>query len=124
MNHLEPDALPTQRQRVVMSDGGSGVLYQLVIEQLTLLRQEQRNGFDSMRAEFNGRIDRLVTQEAFAAEQQRTNDKFHDADKKVEAAERRLEKFGANLRWLAAAIVLPILLFGGNILYMSQTGGG
>lgn len=109
------------------------MMYQLVLEQLTLLRREQRDGFESMRSEFNGRIDRLVTQEAFSAEQRRADGRFDDLSRGlIEEREARIaadkigqlrdDKFAANLRWTAAAILLPIILWGGNLVVAS--GGG
>ncbi len=56
--------------------GGRDPLQQMIIDELKALRAEQTAGFDRMRAEFNARIDRLVTTEAFTAEQRRTDERF------------------------------------------------
>lgn len=81
----------------------------------------------------DGKLDKLVTRESFNAEQRRVDDKFSAqgqdiveekiAREKALAEEKlarekasaeitaRLDKQAANLKWLAAAILLPVALF-------------
>lgn len=100
---------------------------QLILEQLSTLRQEQQHGFDSLRKEFNSRIDRLVTQEAFNAEQRRVDDHIQrlGGDIVKETAERvsYQNKLATNMRWLAASVILPVVLFIGSIIAASEGGG-
>ncbi|MCG7285348.1 hypothetical protein MHY85_05080 [Cellulomonas sp. ACRRI] len=56
--------------------GGRDPLQQMIIDELKALRAEQATGFNAIRAEFNARLDRLVTTEAFAAEQRRVDQRF------------------------------------------------
>lgn len=93
------------------------------------LRQDMRDGFNNL----GQRLDKVVTAEAFAAEQRRVDDKFRDlADdittersQRVEAialekSEREkgdarqqlaLDKLVANQKWLIAAVLLPLAFF-------------
>lgn len=92
------------------------------------LRADMREGFQGI----NSRLDRLVSTDAFAAEQRRVDDKLKDLADDI-AAERESRKIGdqqqqtaldkliATQRWLLVAIVLPIALFLGNI-YISRSG--
>lgn len=95
-------------------------MQQVILEQLQTLRNEQRQGFDSIRAEFNQRIDRLVTNEAFAAEQRRVDDKFSSLGREIGeergARKQSFEKLAVNVRWLAASLVIPVGLFVVNLL--------
>lgn len=95
-------------------------MQQVILEQLQTLRNEQRQGFDSIRSEFNQRIDRLVTNEAFAAEQRRVDDKFGSLGREIGeergARKQSFEKLAVNVRWLAASLVVPIGLFIVNLV--------
>lgn len=99
------------------------------------LRQDMRDGFNNL----GQRLDKVVTAEAFAAEQRRVDDKFRDlADdittersQRVEAialekSEREkgdarqqlaLDKLVANQKWLVIAVLLPIGLFLANLYF-------
>lgn len=98
------------------------------------IRDDQRNGF----AAINARLDRLVSTELFSADQRRVDERLKDlADditaeramriksiddeqaariKLAEEYKTALDKLTTNLRWVAAAIILPIGLFLGNII--------
>lgn len=90
---------------------------------ITAIRDDQRNGF----AAINSRLDRLVSTELFSADQRRVDERLKDlADGITDEREARaaqikdqrvaLDKLTTNLRWLAAAIILPIGLFLANIV--------
>lgn len=94
----------------------------VILEQLQTLRTEQREGFASMRSEFNQRIDRLVTSEAFTAEQRRVDEKFSSQGKEIadERASReaafaaqqgRQDRLATNFKWLATSLILPLAIF-------------
>lgn len=93
------------------------------------LRQDMREGF----ANLGQRLDRLVTTEAFTAEQRRVDDKLKDLADDI-AAERQqrtqaladevthrkdgdaaqqqaLNRLIANQKWLVAAVLLPTAFF-------------
>lgn len=70
------------------------------------LRQDMREGFASL----GTRLDKVVTAEAFAAEQRRVDDKIRDLADDIAAERREREKLTATQRWLIAAILLPIAL--------------
>lgn len=92
-------------------------------------RTDMREGF----AELNKRLDKVVSADAFAAEQRRVDDRHKDLQAGIaaEAAARQsaldrereerkagdaaqqvaLDKLTTTQRWVAAAIVLPIALF-------------
>lgn len=102
-------------------------MQQMILDQLGTLRAEQRSGFTDLRSEINLRLDRLVTNEAFAAEQKRVDernaslgremgDERTAREKAVQALEARLDKSATNIRWLAASIIVPVGLFVGNIV--------
>jgi ABC-type multidrug transport system fused ATPase/permease subunit len=102
--------------------GGRDPLQQMIIDELKALRTEQSAGFNSVRAEFNARLDRLVTTEAFTAEQRRVDERFSNlgqdiVDERIarvaefEKANDRMAKLAANVRWVASALLLPIGLF-------------
>lgn len=98
----------------------------------------QQAGFDRL----DKRLDRLVTNEAFAAEQRRVDEKFRDlADdittertqrqsaiaeekqtrEKGDAAQQTaLDKLVANQKWLVVAVLLPIGLFLANLYFGSR----
>lgn len=117
---------------------GRDPVQQMIIDEIRTMRAESNQRLDQMRTEFNARLDRLVTNEAFAAERSRVDDRLGDlaSDVALERAAReaaitaertarkadkaeaqaRAEKTAANVRWLAAAIVLPIGLFIANIV--------
>lgn len=99
----------------------------MILTQLHTLRQEQQSGFSNMREEFNTRFDKLVSRDAFDGEQQRVNDRLSIlasdiADEKLSRAEatlaieRRMNAFSANLRWVIAAVALPLVLFLVNLV--------
>ena len=94
-------------------------------------------GVNGLGARLEARLDKLVSQEAFSAEQRRVDDKFKDladdiAQERLARAEvvareevertrgdavqqAALDKLVATQRWLLVAIVLPIAFFGINI---------
>lgn len=93
------------------------------------LRQDMRDGFAGLGA----RLDKVVSSEAFQAEQRRVDDRLRDladdiaaerlqrqTDHATEKAERQqgdaaqqaaLDKLVSNQRWLVAAVLLPIAFF-------------
>ncbi|WGL50635.1 hypothetical protein P5P86_11735 [Nocardioides sp. BP30] len=93
---------------------------------LEALERGMREGF----AQTNARLDKLVTQDAFQAEQRRVEDRLkaierEQAEEKADrieavATEKRereagdkgqqnqLDKFSSNFRWLFASMVIPI----------------
>jgi hypothetical protein len=93
------------------------------------LRQDMRDGFNQL----GQRLDKVVTAEAFAAEQRRVDDKHRDladdiaaeraqriaaiADEKAErekgdaAQQAALDKLIANQKWIIAAVFLPLVFF-------------
>lgn len=93
------------------------------------LRQDMRDGFNQL----GQRLDKVVTAEAFAAEQRRVDDKFKDlnddivtersqrqdaiaeekaAREKGDAAQQAaLDKLVSNQKWLIAAVLLPLAFF-------------
>lgn len=97
------------------------------------IRDDQREGFASI----NSRLDRLVSADAFAAEQRRMDEKIagerQRTDEKIaaltddltkEAAARKegdqaqqsaLDKLVANQKWIVVAIGLPVALFLANL---------
>lgn len=110
---------------------------QRAVEQL---REDSKAGFSQL----NQRLDRLVTTDAFAAEQRRVDDRLKDladdiaseradrvaavADEKTlrEAGDARqqtqLDKLTTNIRWVAASIALPVGLFIANLVINSRGG--
>lgn len=104
------------------------------------LRQDMRDGFSGLGA----RLDKLVTADAFAAEQRRVDDRLKDlgddivqertarltaqADEKKarqegdQAQQVTLDKLTTTLRWVAAGIILPVALFLAT-LFMNTRGG-
>lgn len=117
---------------------GRDPLQQMIIGELRTMRAEHNQRLDEMRRDFSARLDRLVTTEAFAGEQRRVDDRLTDlandialeraarttaidAERSARKADKveasvRADKVAANVRWLAAAIVLPIGLFIANIV--------
>jgi|SRR5690606_36327524 len=105
----------------------------LILDQLKTLREEQQAGFTSVRSEFNQRLERLVSHEAFQAEQRRVDDKFLSltaavldertsriADVQEEVTSRsgaineislRVNRISNNLKWAVAAVILPTVMF-------------
>lgn len=70
-------------------------------------------------AQINARLDKLVSQDAFQAEQRRVEDRLKaiERDHAEEKADRvagderqqaQLDKFANNFRWLFASMVIPI----------------
>ncbi len=95
---------------------------------LDQIATDQAAGFDRL----DKRLDRLVTTEAFAAEQRRVDDKLKDLadDIATEQQERKagdesqrsdLNRFSANQKWLVVSVLIPIGLFITNLL-MSRGG--
>lgn len=91
-----------------------------------------KQAVDNLR-QLNQRIDRLVTREEFEAERRRVDERTHDIQQDLvnEAQERTrgdanqqtvIDKITANLKWVAAALLLPIALLLANI-YFSTRGG-
>lgn len=101
------------------------------------LRADMREGF----AQLNSRLDRLVSTDAFAAEQRRVDEKLKDLADDI-AAEREqrqiaigsekrerergdsaqqsaLDKLIANQKWIIVAVLLPVGLFLAN-LYLAR----
>ncbi len=98
------------------------------------LRQDVRDGFSGL----NARLDKLVTADAFAAEQRRVDDRLKDLSDDIvqertarlaaHADEKRaretgdqgqqttIDKLTANIRWVAAGIILPVALFIATLL--------
>lgn len=106
---------------------GASRVQDLILDQLKSIRAEQQNGFTSVRDEFNARFDKLVSRDAFNGEQQRVNDKFntillsmkeeqHRRSEAILKVEKRLDQFSANLRWVVAAVALPVILFVANLV--------
>lgn len=105
--------------------------------------EQQRTDIRDSFAQLNARLDKLVTTEAFAAEQRRVDDKFRDMAKSIgeakassvdamnderqarkdgDAAQQKLiDKLVGNIRWIAVSIVIPIALFVANI-YLARGG--
>ncbi|MFC8732190.1 hypothetical protein ACFT5B_07010 [Luteimicrobium sp. NPDC057192] len=76
----------------------------------------------------DGKLDRLVTRESFDAETRRVDDKFAAQgqdivdervarEKAIAELTARHDRTAANLRWVAAAILLPIALFIAGLVY-------
>lgn len=86
----------TSRQPVSLVQATNTTEVHMILEELRTLRREQSNGFESLRAEFNARMDRLVTSDAFLGEQRRVNDRFLQTSKDIEA-ERELRKEAIHL---------------------------
>lgn len=97
------------------------------------------NDVDGLGKRLEARLDKVVTQEAFNAEQRRVDDKFKDLAEDI-AAERALrqaaidgesvarekgdahqqealDRLIANQKWIAIAILLPIGLFLANLYF-------
>ncbi|MCB9415414.1 MAG: hypothetical protein H6526_09020 [Actinobacteria bacterium] len=83
--------------------------------------------------QINARIDGAVTRPEFEAERRRVDERTHDIQQHLvqEAQERTrgdanqqtvIDKITANLKWVAAALLLPIALLLANI-YFSTRGG-
>lgn len=94
------------------------------------LRSDMREGF----AGINARLDRLVSSEAFVAEQRRVDDRLNRITIDIEAErqarkdgdhdqQKALDKLVANQRWLVAAVILPIALFLGTIVITTRGTG-
>lgn len=98
------------------------------------LRQDMRDGFNQL----GQHLDKVVTAEAFAAEQRRVDDKHRDLAEDI-AAERAarqaaiaeeekarekgdqrqqesLDRLVANQKWIIVTILIPIALFVANLL--------
>lgn len=101
-------------------------------------------GVNGLGTRLEARLDKLVSQEAFAAEQRRVDDKMKDLSDDIsqerlaraaeiarEESERTkgdamqqgaLDKLGERYRWVVVAIVLPIVLFIANALLQYGSG--
>lgn len=97
------------------------------LRRLHEIREDVRAGF----ARQDARLDKLVTNEAFLAEQRRVDERMKDIadDVVIERDDRsrgdaeqqkQLDKLTNNLRWLAASIVIPIALFLATILLTTK----
>lgn len=118
--------MPEEERRRGGEQGATRV-QDLILDQLKSIRAEQQNGFTSVRDEFNARFDKLVSRDAFNGEQQRVNDRFntlllslkeeqHRRSEAILKIEKRLDQFSANLRWVVAAVALPVILFVANLV--------
>lgn len=96
---------------------------------------ETRADMRSLFAQLNSRLDTLVSSDAFLAEQRRVDERIKDladdiaAEREQRAAgdtaqQKTIDKLTANIRWVAAAIVLPIALFLASIVMSAQGGAG
>lgn len=92
-------------------------------------RKDMRDGF----AGLNQRLDKLVSTDAFNAEQRRVDERLKDIadDLAAEASARQagdadqqkaLDKLVSNQKWILTAILLPIGLFLAS-LYVTAKGG-
>ncbi|AIY16131.1 hypothetical protein GUY44_11880 [Pimelobacter simplex] len=113
---------------------GAWQLQQRLDERLDKIDANQQAGFDRL----DKRFDRLVTTEAFNAEQRRVDDKIkdladdiaaerdarrismieekaarEDGDKRQQSA---LDKLIANQKWIVVTILIPIALFIANLV--------
>ncbi len=101
---------------------------------LEQIRNDQRDGF----AGINSRIDRLVSTDAFNAEQRRVDDSLKaianditadrqqwmrelaqekvDREKGDTAQQAQLDKLVITIRWVAAAILLPVGLYVADVI--------
>ncbi|UUW88408.1 hypothetical protein [Pimelobacter simplex] len=118
---------------------GPWQLQQRLDERLDKIDVNQQAGFDRL----DKRLDRLVTTEAFNAEQRRVDDKLKDLADDI-AAERdarrmalvdeqrareagdksqqlALDKLIANQKWILVTILIPIALFIANLV-ISRSG--
>ena len=99
-----------------------------------MIRNDQRDGF----AGINSRIDRLVSTDAFNAEQRRVDDSLKaiadditadrqqwmrelaqekvDREKGDTAQQAQLDKLVITIRWVAAAILLPVGLYVADVI--------
>lgn len=88
----------------------------------------------ALRADMNARLDRLVTQEAFAAEQRRVDERHatlgvdvagerlaRKAD--VETLRASLAKTAANIKWILAAVIIPSAAIVTSIVLYFRGGG-
>ncbi len=107
-----------------MVDAPGGWELQRALEQI---RQDNRDGFASV----NARLDKLVTTDAFSAEQRRVDDRLKDLADDITSErtarqggdgeqQKSIDRLTANLRWVAAAIILPIALFIATLLINSR----
>lgn len=121
-----------------MPDEPSGYELQRSID---ALRADWRDGI----AAINGRLDRLVSTEAHAADLRRVDERMAELAKdladerqarvadiaqerqarKQEMADMRqaLDKMTNLVRWAIAAIAVPVSLFVGNIVFAARGGG-
>lgn len=90
-------------------------------------RIDMKEGF----AQLNNRLDKLVSAEAFTAEQRRVDEKFVDMqgdlqdertarERAIHEADNRINKMKDRMWWFAAAILLPIFLY---VVEWVQAGG-
>jgi hypothetical protein len=91
------------------------------------LSDDLKDGFSAV----NQRLDRLVTTEVHAADLRRVDDRLNElaADISAEREDRRkgeadlqtqIQRLITTIRWVAAAIILPIALFAANIILARQ----
>ena len=114
-----------------MVDEPGGWELQRALEQQ---RTDIREGF----AQLNQRLDKLVPQDAFTAEQRRVDDRLKDLADDIAAYDKRmrealiderkarevgdqrqqdqLDRLTTNIRWVAVSVLLPIALFLANLL--------
>lgn len=94
---------------------------------LEQMRADMRSGFEGI----NTRLDKLVTQDAFQAEQRRVDERFREIkDDLVEerGARERAEleskasqrNIGLWVRWIAASILIPVALFVATLIQGAQ----
>lgn len=109
-----------------MPDEPSGYELQRSIE---AMRSDMRDGI----AAINSRLDKLVSVEAHAADLRRVDERMADLAKDIadeqqrrqEAVQRletQMQRMVTTQRYVAAAILLPVALFIGNLL-LARSGG-
>jgi hypothetical protein len=100
-------------------------LFQLVLNEVKAVRADMNAGNTALRAEFNARIDKLVSTEAFTAEQRRVDERFADlgsdlvaerearlsAEKDADERHSRLVNFMRALGGAVGAVALAVFVF-------------
>lgn len=125
-----------------MGDPRSDLLAQSIThlsERIDEFRRDSRTQMDAI----NGRLDKLVTQEAFGLQQARVDGLLGAMAEDIKEVERRaseslaaeriarekgdnqqqtlLDKLGANIKWVGVSVLLPVALFAAN-LYANRGG--